>query len=196
MRLFVAVELDESVRAAAQEIARQLQRRIGDTLRPKWVPPENMHLTVRFIGHVVDQRLPSVLAALEPSLSASPFDIALGACGVFPPHGPPRVLWIGLNEGLPSLRAMHEEFNRRLLPLGFEPETRPFSAHLTLARIKDAPGGSGAGVREALQHVRPTPARCRLTEAVLFDSRTSPKGSTYTALLRIPLRPQPEAGSR
>ena len=189
MRLFVGVELDESVRAAAAEDARQLRSRIDDGLRSKWVSPENMHLTVRFIGRVVDQRLPSVLAALEPPLPIPAFDVALGACGAFPPQGPPRVLWIGLNEGLPSLRAMHEEFNRRLLPLGFEPEQRPFSAHLTLARIKDAQRGSGGVIREAIREVHSVAGGCRVTEAVVFESRTSPKGSTYTALLRIPLRP-------
>ena len=189
MRLFVAVELDDSVRSAAGEVARQLQKGIGDTLKPKWVSPQNMHLTVRFIGQVIDERVPSVLAALEPPLSIASFDVAVGACGVFPPQGRARVLWIGLNEGLASLRAMHEAFNRRLLPVGFEPEARPFSAHLTLARIKDAPGASSAAIREAIRHIRPAPARSHVTEAVVFDSRTSPQGSTYTPLLRVPLRP-------
>src|SRR5437867_1225987 len=171
MRLFVAVELDEPMRAAAAEAAHTLERRLHDSLRPKWVPAENMHLTVRFIGHVADDRVPPVLDAIGPPLAIGSFEVALGECGLFPPHGPPRVLWIGLNQGLPSLQAMHEEFNRRLLPLGFEAETRPFSAHLTLARVKDAPGGSGAAAREAIRVVRVTPARCRVSEAVVLESR-------------------------
>jgi len=189
MRLFVAVELDDEMRTAAGKAAEELRKRIGRVLDPKWVPAENMHLTVRFIGHVPDERAPATLDALSPALSLDPFDLALSECGVFPPHGAPRVLWIGLREGLPPLQMMHEEFNRRLAPLGFKAEDRPFSAHLTLARVKDAPRGSGAAVREAIHTIRVKPVRCRVSEAVLFESRLSPKGSTYHPRLRIPLRP-------
>jgi len=189
MRLFVAVELDDAVLAAAQHAAEDLRRRLGTVLQPKWVAAANMHLTVRFIGHVADERAASILDALRSPLQSAPFDVALGDCGVFPPHGPPRVLWIGLKEGLPSLQAMHEEFNRRLLPLGLEPENRPFSAHLTLARVKDASRGSSSATREAVRAVSVEPARCHISEATVFESRLSPKGPTYAPLLRVPLRP-------
>lgn len=188
MRLFLAVELDEAVRSTAEKTAEELRKRVDRVLRGRWVPTSHMHLTVRFIGHVPDERVPSVLDVLEPPVTIQTFEVALGTCGVFPTSGPPRVLWIGLNEGLASLQAMHDEFNRRLAAVGFEPETRPFSAHLTLARIKDASRGSGAVVRESIHAVRVPASRCQISEAVLFESRLSPKGSTYTAQLRIPLR--------
>jgi 2'-5' RNA ligase len=187
MRLFVAVELDAPSRAAANQAAHELRQRVGSALRPRWVPPENMHLTVRFVGHVADDRVAPVLEALHPALAVSPFDLVLGACGVFPATGPPRVLWLGLTEGSASLQLMHDEFNRRLLPLGFESENRAFSAHLTLARIKDAPHGSRAVVREALRHVRTAPTRSRVTHATVFESRLSPNGPRYTALFQVPL---------
>jgi 2'-5' RNA ligase len=132
MRLFVAVELDETMRAAAEEAGRQLRVRLDQAVWPAWVRAENLHLTVRFIGHVADDRAREVIEALAAPLPVAPFDVAMSDCGVFPPTGPPRVLWIGLREGLPSLTAMHEEMNRRLVPLGFPPEERAFSAHLTL----------------------------------------------------------------
>jgi RNA 2',3'-cyclic 3'-phosphodiesterase len=189
VRLFVAVELDDLVRAAAEEAVRHLERILDPRVRVRWVPTENMHLTVRFIGHVADERVPATLEALRPALAIDAFDLALSDGGLFPPHGPPRALWIGLREGLPSLQAMHDDFNRRLVPLGVEPETRPFSAHLTLARIKDAPRGSAATVREAIRAARIPHARCRISEAVVFESRLSRRGSTYIRQLGIPLRP-------
>ena len=189
MRLFVAVELAGAMRRAAERTADHLRERVGRALDARWVSAEKMHLTVRFIGHVPDDRIPTVLGALSPPLVIPPFDVTLAECGVFPTHGPPRVLWIGLGEGGPSLQVMHDEFNRRLAPLGFPPETRAFSAHLTLARIKDARRGSGAALRQALRDVPGTGERCRISEAVVFESRLSPKGSTYAPQLRIPLRP-------
>jgi RNA 2',3'-cyclic 3'-phosphodiesterase len=189
MRLFVAVELDEMLRSAAEKTADGLRRRIGRGLDARWVLVGNMHLTVRFIGHVAEERAPSILDALKPSMPIAPFDLALGECGVFPPHGAPRVFWIGLKEGLPSLKAMHEEFNRRVLPFGFEPEPRPYSAHLTLARVKNAPRGSGAAAHEAVRAVRVPPASGRVSEAIVFESRLSPHGPTYIPLVHVPLQP-------
>jgi 2'-5' RNA ligase len=187
MRLFVAVELAEDVRRAAEQAARALQRQLDTALRARWVSSENMHLTVRFIGHVPDDRAPFVLDALRPPLRVDPFDVALGGAGAFPSHGPPRVVWIGLKDGLPSLTAIHEELNARLRPLGFAPEDRPFSAHLTLARVKDVVKGSAAAVRGTIREADVSPARCRVNHATVFESRLSPRGSTYSQRLRIPL---------
>src|SRR5215471_3782251 len=111
MRLFVAVELGEAVLKAADIATEELRRRLGRTLNPTWVPAASRHVTVRFIGHVADERVPPILDALQPPVDIAPFDVAVSDCGVFPPHGPPRVLWIGLSQGLPSLQEMHEEFN-------------------------------------------------------------------------------------
>jgi 2'-5' RNA ligase len=138
-----------------------------------------MHLTVRFIGHADDNRAAAVIEALIPALEIAPFDIELGGCGVFPPSGPPRVLWIGLTQGLPSLALMHDAFNQRLRPFGFEPESRPFSAHLTLARIKDAPRGAGRLVRDALTHIAPPRTQSRVTRATIFQSHLSSQGPRY-----------------
>jgi 2'-5' RNA ligase len=128
-----------------------------------------------------------VLDALAPPLAIAPFEIVLGECGVFPPHGPPRVLWIGVKEGLASLQALHQEFNRRLLPFGYETDTRPFNAHLTLARLKNAPRGTAAIVREALRAVHVPPAAWQVTHAVVFQSVLSSRGSTYRALSSVNL---------
>ena len=186
MRLFVAVELAENVRRVADDLSRTLQRQLRDTLGARWVDSGNMHLTVRFIGHVPDERVPAIVAALRRPLAIDSFEVALGDCGVFPAHGPPRVLWIGLDAGLPSLTSLHEECNRRLRPLGFEPENRPYSAHLTLARVKEAPRGSAATVREAVRQIQVPNARCHIAHATVFESRLSPRGPTYAPLLTIP----------
>lgn len=185
MRLFVGVALEEHVRAAAEKASRDLQRRLDARVRAIWVATAKMHLTVRFIGQVEDSRVPRILQALEPPLPIAPFDILLGECGAFPRSGPPRVFWIDLRDGLPSLQAMHDEFNRRLSPLGFAPEERAFNAHLTLARVKDVPRDSVRATREALASLRVPPTPGRIAHATLYQSQLSPKGSTYVPLIDV-----------
>jgi 2'-5' RNA ligase len=188
MRLFIAVELAADTVRAATRVSTALRRETGSHLRATWVAPDNMHLTVRFIGHVDDGRVPGLLEALTPPLDMPEFDVELGACGMFPPSGSPRVIWIGLTLGLLPLTAMHAEFDRRLMPFGFEPETRPFSAHLTLARVKDAPRGMGAALRETLRAVTPSAPRSHITRATIFQSHLSSKGPRYEALATVACR--------
>ena len=186
MRLFIAVNVPDEVRAAAETVASELRRQMPDGTGVRWVRGENLHLTVRFIGHVANERAAAVLKVLEPPLARGSFDVELGGCGVFPKSGPPRVVWIGLATGLPSLRAMHDEFDRRLAPLGFMPEAREFSVHLTLARIKDVSGGAAATLRRQVATLRPPAARWSVSAATLYESLLSPKGPTYRPLFDIP----------
>jgi len=188
MRLFVGVELDEAARTVAVQTAVRLQDTLRGTVSANWVPAANLHLTVRFIGHVPDDRAPALLDALSPPIDLAAFDVALSGCGSFPPKGPPRVIWIGLSRGLPGLEALHEEFDRRVRPFGYEPETRPFSAHLTLARVKDVARGQSREVAERIRAVDPHAAAFRVTQATVFESRLSPNGPTYHALSRVDLQ--------
>lgn len=156
-------------------------------IRLRWIPAEQMHLTVRFIGQVPDETVPALLNALESPLPLEPFELELAGCGVFPRSGPPRVIWIGLSQGTERLQAMHEEFNRRLDPFGFEAEARPFSAHLTLVRIKEIGSLAGRQLRESVRDMQPHTVRCRVDAATVFKSDLSSRGARYTAMLHVPL---------
>jgi 2'-5' RNA ligase len=191
MRLFVAVEIDDRARRAAEAVQLRLRELLDATVTARWVSPQNMHLTVRFIGQVDEGRAPKVIQALAAPLEMAPFDVELGGCGAFPPRGAPRVLWIGLTQGLPSLALMHDAFNQRLRPLGFAPEARPFSAHLTLARIKDAPSGISRAVQDVLGLITAPAARFQVNGATLFRSHTSPTGPRYEPLVFVPLIAKP-----
>lgn len=185
MRMFVAVEISDRLRQAAAAAATRIRQDVGRALEARWVDPVNMHLTVRFIGQVDDDRAPDLVKVLAEPVRVAPFEIALGRCGVFPARGGPRVVWLGLTTGLPSLAAMRDEFSRRLALLGIEPEDRPYSAHLTLARVKDLRKegrGSPAAVREAIEKVDVAPARCRVDRATIFRSHMSSAGSWYEPL--------------
>ena len=191
MRLFVAAEPSAALRHAAAACAAQVRRRVesggaGDGLR--WVPAENLHLTVWFLGEVSDPRAAAVVESLAPPMTSPAFDLHLAGLGAFPPSGPPRVLWIGVTRGVAELARAHDEVGERLAPWGFAPEGRSYSAHLTIARVKAPPRGAARlAFREALAAERCDAGSCRVDALTVFRSRTSPHGATYERLLRVPL---------
>lgn len=188
MRLFIGIGLTDDARRMAEQTTAELRRRIQKKLTAAWVPVENMHLTVRFIGHVGDDRAERVIDIVSQPLDFDAFSVGLGGCGRFPPRGAPRVLWIGVTDGLPSLAALHAEFDRRLAPLGFEAETRPYNAHLTLARVKNAPSDIWRQVDAACNEIDTGRVRQRVDTITVFESRLSPHGARYTPLRTVALR--------
>jgi 2'-5' RNA ligase len=194
MRLFFAVELNEASRRAASRIASDLSRALAGAggADVSWVRPENMHLTIRFLGETAPERARELAVAFAAPLSTPAFDLRFSGVGTFPPRGPARVIWIGITEGHEALAALHSEVEDRLVAHGIEREGRPFRAHLTLGRVRTRlrPGAAaiiGAAAADAL----PASAARELT---LFESRLSPHGATYTALVRTPLGPARKDG--
>lgn len=191
MRLFVAVEPSARVRSAAAAAAEDLRagldaRRWSGSFR--WIPEENLHLTVWFLGEVSDSRAPAVLDALRPPLTEPAFDLRISGLGVFPPSGRARVVWMDVRSGADALARIHAAVGARLLPLGFRPEGRPYAAHLTLARIKGPlPASARSLLRSALEQPGVDAGRCRVDSLTVFRSRTAPKGAVYEPLLRVPL---------
>jgi 2'-5' RNA ligase len=182
MRLFVAVDLASEAVDEAGRVAQEIRHRTQAPLR--WVPSANMHLTVRFIGHVADD-VDALLAALTEPVAIGPFDLTLGGCGAFPPTGSVRVVWIGMAAGAVSLTRLSAVLDERLRPFGLEPETRPFSPHLTLARAarnERIP----RQLRETLDRVAVRPVTTHVTRAVVYRSHLSPRGPRYEALAVVP----------
>lgn len=192
MRLFAGVELAEPVRrhaAAAADALRRHLHRAAPGLTARWVAPENLHITVWFIGEVSEPEADAIGGALGSTpIPQAPFDVSPAGCGAFPPAGTPRVFWIGLRQGQGALTALHAEVGRRLQPLGILPEKRPYSAHLTIARVKDGGRTPARVIREALVAVPAECGACRVPALTLFRSRLSPRGAAYEPLLRVPLQ--------
>jgi RNA 2',3'-cyclic 3'-phosphodiesterase len=190
MRLFVGVELDDRVREAAAAIGESLRRELGQRVDARWVPPENLHITLWFLGEVDESRVESTMDALTRRFDEAAFDVEIAGLGAFPPSGPPRVLWLGVTSGANPLARVHAELARRLEPIGYEPERRAYSAHLTIARVKNVSRGvSAREIRSLLEAHHPADAgRCRIEGVTVFRSRVSSKGATYEALQRVRLK--------
>ena len=191
MRLFVAAEPSERVRLAAAETGSALRVALDAKHASRsfrWIRPENLHLTVWFLGEVSDQRSDAILDTLRSPLTEHRFSLRISGLGAFPPSGSPRVVWMGVTEGLDALARLHQEVGGRLLRWGFQEEGRPYSAHLTLARIKERlPPALRAILRETLRQSTAEGGRCQIDALTVFRSRTSPAGALYEPLLRVPL---------
>jgi 2'-5' RNA ligase len=189
MRLFVAVEIDPALAGELARVAGELRRRIearAPRARLTWVAPDRLHFTVRFIGEVAADRASSIAAALGPPLPLAPFDLTMSGLGAFPPKGPPRALWAGISQGIAEMSGLEREVSARLTSCGIDPETRDYSPHLTLARVREA---AGLRAREALADAPQGPFGSTRVDAItLFESRLSPKGPTYVPIQRTPLR--------
>lgn len=190
MRLFAAVDLAPPVRHAAADAAQRLARAVAEPgarggPRVSWVREGNLHLTVRFLGEIEGGRAQVLAARFAEPLAGGAFDIELGGVGVFPPNGPPRVVWLGVTRGAERLAALAAGVDERLVLWGFGREDRPFQPHLTIGRCRE-PLGRGARDRILGADVGALGAS-RVDEVVLYESRLAAGGPTYVALARAPL---------
>jgi len=187
-RLFVALEPAEPVRRRVAALQAELRRAAGAAAAEiRWVEPANVHLTLQFLGAVPAERVAAVEAALAAAAAAGrPLALEVKGAGAFPSARRARVVWLGLGGDAGTLAALAAEVGRRLAPLGYAPEERPFSPHLTLGRARDGRGAPGlAGALAAVSTA--DGVAWRAAELVLFESHLSPKGPRYEAAARLPL---------
>ena len=190
MRLFIGIELDDAVTRRAAKVAGRLKERLASVaprFQARWIDRSNLHITLWFLGEVHEPRADSVIESLKAGFDLAAFSLTVRGCGAFPPSGAPRVLWIGVTQGLEAMRALYGLIEERLTPMGFEGERRPYTPHLTIARVKDPGPRPFRSLREAIADV---PAECgesAVTAVTVFRSRLSPRGATYEPLLRVPL---------
>ena len=191
MRLFVAVDPDATARAAISSSVARLRehaecRQRGLSRSVTWVAERNLHLTVHFLGEIEDARVPGLQSSLARPLGIEHADVGFGGWGVFPSHGSPRVVWIGMTDGLLSLERVHARLGERLADLGVGFEARRFSPHLTVGRVKRPSGDVLRGLIDGGDV--PVAARWTVTRCTLYRSRLSPDGATYEALVHTPFQ--------
>lgn len=189
IRSFVAVELDSEVKKRLAEIQRQLKPATpGGVVR--WVQPESIHVTLKFLGDVPQERIGDIVAALRQTCApVAALSFAVSGAGCFPNARRPNVVWIGVEDPTGRLAELQRAVERALNPLGYPPEARPFRPHLTLGRANRS--ASGADLRKLGEWVSGLNVgvlgQVQAAEIVLMRSDLSPAGARYTPLAHIPL---------
>ncbi|MBI2962759.1 MAG: RNA 2',3'-cyclic phosphodiesterase [Deltaproteobacteria bacterium] len=153
----------------------------------RWVSANALHLTVQFLGDVREAEMPEIERGLREGLAAlPPFDLECRGLGVFPNQKRPRVLWVGLHgAGLSSLAEATETV---LSPLGFPPEERDFTPHITLGRMRSTRGAESL-VRIVKASGQRSFGTSRIDHATLYRSHLRPEGAVYTPLVAFPFAP-------
>ncbi len=195
MRIFIGIDLDPEVRG---RIARFLEGVQGFAPEARWVRPESLHITLKFIGEQPPERVDAISERLR-RVESGAFEIRSRGYGFFPTAKAPRVFWIGIEAG-PQLAELAEKTDMDVAELGIPREDRPFSPHLTLARAGGRSGspkwrkGDGPNAAFAVLEKRLTAmgeldfGRMTAHEFILYLSQLSPGGSKYTKLQCFPLQ--------
>ncbi|MFH1964375.1 MAG: RNA 2',3'-cyclic phosphodiesterase [Acidobacteriota bacterium] len=188
IRTFIAVNFPPAVIDKIAGITAYLQTQTPGTAL-KWVAPENMHLTLKFLGDVREDRVPEVKECLQEALLHHPtFNISVESLGMYPTASQPRVVWLGINDA-GNLKQIHHNLAKVLKDFDPAPEKRSFSPHLTIARIRQNISRDIARqVGETLSQFKVDSLGSFEVQTVhLFKSELTPRGPIYSALFSIPL---------
>ena len=183
MRLFVAVDVPETLKTSIEELVRSLAEETRrDRAKIKWAGPSQFHFTLKFLGECEEAVVPKLAEALDlAAAQREPFPITPNGIGAFPGRGTPHIIWLGVSEGQEPMAALSADIEAALEDLGFAKEERPFHAHLTLGRVKSA--SNGDQLRSHLEEYPVPPLNTITVETVtLYQSILSPEGPTYQSL--------------
>ncbi|MEW6232590.1 MAG: RNA 2',3'-cyclic phosphodiesterase [Chloroflexota bacterium] len=193
VRCFVAIELNEEARSALAALQARLKGADRTAAQAvKWVAPQGIHLTLKFLGQVPRARVQAIVDALRNACrGGDPFELSLAGAGCFPSPQSPRVLWVGLEGDLERLASLQQAVEGALVKLGFPPEDRPFQPHLTLGRVRETAGKEerrrlGLAAR-ALPGMEGT--KVPVAAVSLIRSHLRPEGAVYEKLAELPLQP-------
>jgi len=188
IRCFVAIELPEEIKLELAKLQGQLKT--ASRASVKWVDTKGIHLTLKFLGNVDVNRIPTIVEAMaQASQGIAPFHLEVADTGVFPNQRQPRVTWVGLRGDVPLLLRLQERLEAALVPLGFASEARSFTPHITLGRLR--PEGQAAEKQNlalaviSAQFEATTPLEVKSVS--LIKSQLTPSGAIYTRLAEVKL---------
>ena len=188
LRLFIAVEIPDEIRQNIYKETLHFRKQIDFLVR--WVPVENMHLTLKFLGDVAPSNVEFLKQMIRSEAEAVPcFSLPLTGLGAFPTIRRPRVIFIGIQSPA-ALDALQHGIEAGCRRLGYDSEERPFSAHLTLGRVKQNVGAADQQkIRRALESTQvDLLGTARVDSVHLYKSELHPSGSVYTRLYSAPLK--------
>jgi 2'-5' RNA ligase len=189
LRTFIAIELDEPLRIALRTIQDGFKRQVAPG-SVKWVAPDGVHLTLKFLGDTPSSRLPEIEEGLRAACAgAAPFEFSVEGRGCFPNFRRPRVIWVAVHDQSHALARLHSAIEDHIAPLGWPAEERGFSPHLTLGRVaKGADSRTAAAVGQVVEaSVIEQIGQQKVNTIALIRSELRPTGAVYTELVSTPL---------
>jgi 2'-5' RNA ligase len=189
LRAFIAIEVPIEIKKAIAAQSNDLQKHAGRSVR--WVTPENLHLTLKFLGEISPASVELLCQTLQAECSQHhPFEITVSGLGCFPNSHRPRILWIGLDVP-PELNRLQHKLDTATTRLGYASEDKPFSPHLTLGRVREqATSAELQNLHSALETLQVGKLGTFTAQSLhLFKSDLKPAGAIYTSLYNLRLGP-------
>ena len=190
LRLFIAIPLPAPVREALADLQGQLAE-LAPPRAVRWVRPEGIHLTLKFLGDVPAAQQRAIEGGMAQAAAGhAPFTLTVERLGCFPNVNRPRVVWVGVHGERDALQALRDAVEAAIAPLGYPPESRPFSPHLTLGRVsKSASAGEVAALGQALKGAQVDAlGQIAVNGFSLVRSDLRPDGAIYTELAHVALQ--------
>ncbi len=186
MRIFIALELPESVRKRLGQLQGRLK---GTEDRIRWVKPSLIHLTMKFLGEIKEEDLEKVIRTAHSAAGPfAVFKLRIGKMGAFPNFSSPRVIWVGIEEGKDKLETLAAELDEKLGQEGFNRSSRKWTSHLTLARVKVLKERKRLEAL-LLQYCKEVEGiEVKVESLSVIKSELTPQGPIYTVLERIPFQ--------
>jgi len=189
IRSFIAIDLPEDLKEELKKFQSRLKKSKADV---KWVRPESMHITLRFLGYLTPEEIEKAKTAINTVAKRfAPFQIQVRGWGTFPEKGRPRVIWTGLEQGAEILEQIFNQLEKELVKLGFDKADKKFVPHLTLGRIK-----TSKNLKDLIEYLNKegtkTYGNFWAEKIILFKSDLKPEGAIYSIIKDEPFSAQKE----
>lgn len=186
VRCFLAIKLDiETVRSISKSQADLVSHCKKESIKVRWVPPPNMHVTIRFLGQITEPMAYALKDMLDSVTSAfPPFELTSAGLGVFPDISRPRVVFVGCTEGTNQAENLHAQVSERLVGAGFQFDNKPFRSHVTIGRVKS---GRAENLAPLLTEGEPIFGQTFVRNLYCYQSDLTPKGAEYHSMWTLPL---------
>lgn len=182
-RLFLALPLPATAQAELRSLMHALKREASEV---RWVRPEQLHITLRFLGDVEEAQCDPLINAMTQITEAAPFSFNLAGLGAFPHRKQPRVIWTGVTQGHNEVVSLAARVENLVTSCGLPKEDRPFAAHLTLGRVREP--GDFAAFWQAADRMNFVGQPAAASDVRLIWSTLTPTGPVYRELDSFPLR--------
>lgn len=188
MRTFIAIELPPEIKNSLSSLQEQLKKSGADV---KWVQPQNIHLTLKFLGERDDKKIEKIMQILEETAKdKNLFEISISSVGAFPTINSPRVIWVGVDKGDTQIKEIAKDLEERIAKIGIPGEDRPFSSHITIGRMRS--GLNRERLVKDLDNLTHSfgqqTKRFLVTKITLFESILTSKGPIYEVLREASLK--------
>lgn len=188
MRIFIAIELPKEIKDTLAKLQDKLKNTGADV---KWIEPDNIHLTLKFLGEIDEQKLDKIKSILENiAKEQNQFYIRISSIGAFPKISSPRIIWAGIDKGNSETKEIVKLLEGKIEKIGIPKENRPFSSHITIARTRSGfnPDKLFEELKNFENNFEMKDTQFKVTKITLFKSTLTPKGPFYEALKEINLK--------